>query len=468
MSALIESTARGIKDLIPGASFDPQTRALQVARGRELIKNLALGGLAVGGTAGAAVVLTNYLKSLGQEAELHDDSRLNDDTLYIPMPEKKAANDVDGPRWTAPGLAVTGGVITAGSAYALTQALYNLIQKKRHMALLDEAQNEALTAADEEFAKGAALGMTLPELISAFPVAVPLLAALASGGITYTALNKAFPTVTKIKSKYPKRIRAVANNGDVSDVDDEILDNAKEVTKSASDRAGEYDCELAGLEFMTLLTTTIAREKKASYCITSDIVNTVARDGLAGVVSAYETGGLIGLSESVKNAPEADEACKVAATVALYRHYQLAPIVASLSAAEYQDLVPTVMHKCAGMEDLALDKIAGVAALMQLTFMRPMLKSASIPPQLVQELASMLASDLPSHLSTEHSGETPNTEYDEDQRDAAMTSDLSGSMSEENDGGGKENDGMDEESQGSNDVVDNFFDRPDSLPTPRG
>jgi hypothetical protein len=126
------------------------------------------------------VVLGNYLKSLGEEADLYDESRLNDDTLYIPMPEKKAGETADGPRWTAPGLAVTGGVLSAGGAYALTQAIYNMIQKKRRMRLLDEAQSEALTAADEELAKGAALSMTLPELLASFPVALPLLAPLAA------------------------------------------------------------------------------------------------------------------------------------------------------------------------------------------------------------------------------------------------------------------------------------------------
>lgn len=455
MSSLIESTARGIKNLIPGASFDQNTRAMQVARGRELIKNLALGGLAVGGTAGAAVVLSNYLKSLGEEADLYDESRLNDDTLYIPMPEKKAGEDSDGPRWTAPGLAVTGGVLAAGGAYALTQAIYNMIQKKRRMRLLDEAQAEALTAADEELSKGAALGMTLPELLASFPVALPLLAALASGGVTYSALNKAFPTVTKTKSKYPKRIRAVANDGSVSEVDEELKDNIKEVTKTAADRIGEADCELAAMEFMTLLTAQLAHEKKAEYCITADIINTVARDGITPVAVAYEQGGLLGLSEAVKSASESDEVAKVAAVVALHRHNHLAPIVASLAAAEYQELVPTVMQKVASMDETMLDKTAGIAALMQLTFMRPLLKEASgLPPQLLEDLSAILASDIPAD------------DADASDRDEMLTSDVSGSMAEENEGGGKETDGLDDESQGANDAVDDFFERPSEAPTP--
>lgn len=458
MSSIIESGARAVKNLIPGISSSRETQIAQAQRGRELIKNLALGGLAVGGTAGAAVVLNNYLRSLGQEAELNDESRLNDDTLYLPMPEKAAA---DGPRWSAPGLAVTGGVLSAGAAYAITQALYNMIQKKRHTALLDEAQGETLAVADEEFKKSSALGMTFPELVAAFPVALPLLAALASGGVTYTALNKAFPTVGVPKSKYPKRIRAVAGNGQVSDLEEEEDGNVKDVTKSAADRAGEEDCELAGLEFVTLLTAQISLEKKAEHRLTADIVNTVARDGVAEVASVYETGGLLGLVDSVKNAAETDEAAKVAAVVLLHRHPRLSPIVASLAAAEYQELVPTVMSKCASMDSETLDKVAGVAALFQLTFMRPMLlKEAAIPPMLMQQLSAILGGGTPQQAGS-------GMDLGADDRDAAMTSDASGSMAEENEGGGDADDGMDEESQSKNDAVDSFFEDPAKAPGPR-
>lgn len=462
MSTLIESGARAIKNLIPGISFDPRAREMQAARGRELIKNLALGGLAVGGTAGAAVVLSNYLKSLGQEAELNDESRLNDDTLYLAMPEKRAA-DGDGPRWSAPGLAVTGGVLSAGAAYALTQAIYNMIQKKRQMKLLDEAQAETLAAADAELSKGAALGMTLPELVAAFPVALPLLAAIASGGITYNALNKAFPTVTSPKSKYPKRIRAVANDGSISEIDnDGKTENLDNVTKSATDRAGEQDCELAGLEFMTLLTMQLAHEKKAAHCVTADIVKAAARDGIKAIAVAYETGGVVGLSEVVKSAADVDEVAKVAAVVALHRHHNLAPVISSIAAAEYRELMPGIMQKCASMDEVMLDKVAGLASLMQLTFFRPLLlKSAGIPAGLMAELSSILSGDIPEEV------QRGTRSQEEEQRDEALTSDSSGSMAEENEGGRNGEEGSDEESQGKDDAVDTFFDTPGAAPPPR-
>lgn len=450
MSSIIESASRHLKGSLPGLQMSEENRALQAARGKDLIKNLALGGLALGGTAGAAVVLGNYLKSLGDEAEVYDDSRLNDDTLYVPLGEKKAASS-DGPRWTAPGLAITGGVLSAGGAYALTQAIYNYLQKKHNQKLLDEAQNEAWTAADAEAQKSAALGMTLPELISAFPVALPLLAAIASGGVTYSALNKTFPTVQTPKSKYPKRIRAVSADGQVSDVPE--LD--AEGIKSASDLAGEADCEAAAMEFMTLLTDNLALSKKAEHSITSDILNAVARDGIAPLAAAYETSGLPGLCMVTKSASAASDSEKVVAAAAIYRHPRLAPVVGCVAAAEFQDLVPTVMAKCAGMSHDALDKAAGIGALLHLAFVRPvMLKEAAASPALLAELSAML------------NGEQPNLAGGHDATDEAMTTDSSGSMAEENEGGDKKDDGLDDESQGANDSVDGFFERPPLMPPP--
>ena len=71
----------------------------------------------------------------------------------------------------------------------------------------------------------------------------------------------------------------------------------------------------------------------------------------------------------------------------------------------------------------------------------------------------MLASDTP-----DRSFDAPDQTEAEEMRDRAMTSDSSGSMSEEDEGGGSEDDGLDEESQGTNDVVDDFFEQPGSVP----
>ncbi len=114
----IDSIAKAVVRSMPNTNAAAEQA--QRERGAALIKNLALGGAALGGGVSAAVVLANYLKGLRQEAEMEDESRLNDDTLYV----SKMASDNLPNRWLAPGLAVTGGVLAAGGTYALVQALY--------------------------------------------------------------------------------------------------------------------------------------------------------------------------------------------------------------------------------------------------------------------------------------------------------------------------------------------------------
>jgi len=426
MSTIIENVARGAKNQLTGGDSAARAAA-QDQRGADLIKQLAVGGLAVGGGAGAVVALINYMKSLKAEDEIHDESRLNDDTLYIPANkdnQEKAAADEEGGvnRWVAPGLALTGGILTAGGAYALTQAVYNYLQKKQRQAMLDEAQGEALAAADIETEKAAAEGgakMNFYDLVTAFPVAVPLLAALASGGVAYTALKKTFPTVKAPKSKYPKRIRQVSREGKVDDYEDE-----KEVLKSASvnELRADNDCEDAALEFLMTVTDQMSIEKKADHPILSDIINATAKNGLASVTSTYQDAGLEGLVEITKgaSAEPADTPNKMLAVAALSKSARLRPIVSALAGAEYQEMAPAMFDMAVSHGEEHMDKMAGVASLMQLAFFRPQMlgKSAAANP-LMEELQELI--DVPGVE------ELSDPEVMED----ALTSDALGALSED-------------------------------------
>lgn len=428
MSSIIESVARGAKNQLTGTK-PGELEAKQTARGQELIKQLVTGGLALGGGAGAAVALINYLKSLRDEDEVYDESRLNDDTLYIPSIAKAAAEGEGSSaptvnRWLAPGVALAGGIISAGGAYALTQAVYNYLQKKRRQKMLDEAQNEALAASDIEIAKSAA-NMNFYDLVTAFPVAIPLLAALASGGVAYAALNKTFPTVTKTKSKYPKRIRQVSSTGAV----EELPGNEEaEALKSAGIREmmAERDCEDSAYEFLMLMTDQLAHEKGASISLTSDLLNRVASQGIAEVVETYKQAGLDGLVDSLKGASDkpADQASKSVAAALICKSARLAPIARTLAAAEFQDLVPGIYASAVEHGPEKMDKFAGVASLMNMAFFRPsiMEKLATAAPvdpaieQLMQTIAQQpgVADDL----------------------EDVLTSDAGGSLSDDSEGGG--------------------------------
>lgn len=423
MSSIIENIARGAQERLTG--YPTQRAEAQDIRGGELIKQLATGGLAIGAGAGSVVALINYLRSLKEEAELEDESRLNDDTLYIPAPEKSAAEDPGKGvnSWLAPGLAVTGGILSGGAAYALTQKVYNYLEKKKRQRMLDEAQGEALAAADIEVRKAAAeksaAKINFYDLITAFPVAVPLLAAIAAGGVSYAALKKTFPTVKAPKSKYPKRIRQVSQRGEVSDYDDE-----GDVLKSASvpELRSDADCEDAALEFLLMVTDQMSTEKRASIRLTSDVLNRVAKDGLQSVLSPYRDGGVEALVEVTKGASDnpSDMPNRALAAVAICKSARLRPVVAAIVAAEFQELAPAIYDSAVAQGEDHMDKMAGVASLMQLAFFRPQIleKSAMANQPLMEELQQLI--------------DVPGVEEfsSPDEMEKALTTDAGGSLAE--------------------------------------
>lgn len=391
MSSIIEAAARAAKAGITGVVDPVPTEGQQNNRGGDMIRNMATGGLALGAGTGAVVALLNYLKSLKEEAAVEDESRLNDDTLYIPAISKAAADEGVN-RWIAPGLALTSGILSAGGAYALTQSIYNYLQKKRRQRMLDEAQGEALLASDEEIAKAASdsAKMGFYDLVTAFPVAIPLLAALASGGVAYTALNKTFPTVRSPKSKYPRRIRQVSSTGQVDEVPEEV----EEQLKSAADYAAEADLEDAALEFLLLTVDQMSQHKSASFSVTSDILNRTAKEGLSGVVRLQKTAGLSALVEGTKGASDIPASLedKVLAAAALCKSARLRPVVSALAAAEFQELAPDLYDTVVSYGEEHLDKMAGVAPLFHMTYFRPLLlKSAATGNPLLEELAQLMA-----------------------------------------------------------------------------
>ncbi len=468
MPNLIENAARGAVSSLPAVGTNQQAEQAQRLRGADLIKNLTGGGLALGAGVSASVALLNYLKSLSTEADMQDPSRLDDETLYIPEPHKKQAADEGVNKWMAPGLAITGGVLGAGAGYAAVQAVYNKLQRKHLEKMLDQAQSETLTAVGEEAQQKSAgdAKLSLSDIVTAFPVATPLLVALASGGVASAALNKAFPVIKKPKSKYPRRIRVVSPDGDVS-MPDEEADTMK--MASVSDLLAERDLEHAGLEFLTMVTDGLAIEKKA-LCLTSDILNKAAKEGLSGMNDIYMDYGLPALAEAVKGASDvpAASADKLLAAMALFKHATLGPAVASLAASEYLDMVPEVASLVERGDHNLLDKSAGIAPLLHLAILRPFAQEAvkSANMELLQQLiASIGMTPQPTAGGGGAMQQPTAAGHGEvaEERDAAMTSDVAGSMTEDSEGDSGDTDGSNDESQANNDVVDTFMESPHQL-----
>jgi hypothetical protein len=116
-----------------------------------------------------------------------------------------------------------------------------------------------------------------------------------------------------------------------------------------------------------------------------------------------------------------------------------------------------------------MDKLAGLGALMQMNWNRPQIEKAASSlgegHPLLQALMDMLSGAPKSEQATVGAP----TGEEADDRDAALTSDVSGSMGEDNEGDDSEGDpahGDDDESQGDDDVVDTFMGDPKKAPPP--
>ena len=376
MSSIIESLARTAVDAVPGIGEASEHAEAQKARGRTLMKDLTVGGVALGGGVGLGVTLLKYLKSLKEEEAAEDPRRLNGDTLYVSAkghgnPEEdteKVAASME--RWLAPGLAVTGGVLGAGASYAIVKAIAERVERKRRLALLDAAQQETLQAVEQESSKQAAAHMTVADLLTASPVAIPLLAALSAGGISYAALNKAFPTIKRKKLDGPKRIKFVDDSGNV---------------------VSEEDVEKVASEMLLLMVDSLAREKAASYCVTTDILNFVAMHGKSAAM-LYEDS-----ADFYKDIEGTMEACmedKIAAAKIIQDDHRLSTLVNATAAAEFADMLPQMFKVASSYDDEKMGHIICISALMHLDDARPHIKNASaILQDQIEDRDSALTSD---------------------------------------------------------------------------
>lgn len=360
-------------------------------------------------------------------------------------------------RWLAPGLAVTGGVLAAGGTYALVQALYAKMRKRQLEELLDEAQAETVALADAEadaVKSAATSGMSTSDVITALPVALPILLALAAAGVTHHSLSKAFPTVKKPKSNFPKRIRMAARKGDESAVTD-AAEAEEAVEKIASfNPEREQEIERAAQEYLLVITNQLSDQTK-SATITADIIRRVAEEGTIGVTQAYMEGGLEAMAECVKSASfePLDEATKCAAAFAIARNPYLAPAVSVLAGSELLDMLPVTSFILEKSGSAQADAMAGIGALMGVIECRPQVwawfqKSAMMQSALLEEILANAENEkeIPEDLDIESNDDQatlrePTTDDAENgdalsdpeilARDEALLSDQGGSMGDD-------------------------------------
>lgn len=459
---LLERAGRGVTSAFTSAAT-PADASAQRERGNQLIKNIGLGGTMLGGGTAAVVAALSLLNSLSKEKEMEDDARLDDDTLYISDPHEgkkrvKAAAAEGVSPLLAPGLAMTSGIVGAGAGYALVQGIYNALEKRRRRQMLDDAQREALEAADIEAAKSAsaqpAPKVNLADLLTATPVALPLLTMLATGGITYAALDKSFPVIDKPKRRGPRRIR-IGQDARPYEVPEEDVAEG-EAEKSAFRSA---DLEDAGDEF---LASFVSASRRGT--ITGDFISKAASGELEAMEHMLKTAGIDALLVSLKGASDRPipEDKRMLGTMALFKSAALKDTVRSIAAAEYLEIYGDTFNEISGCQK-TMQKMASLGCLMGVisrdSALPEMAKQAATMDQpatspgileMLKQLLSGGGSEQPQPQSQESQG---GSAHQREERDAALTSDAGGGIggvAEE----GADGQGSGQKSTGDNDVID--------------
>lgn len=198
-------------------------------RDTQLIKNFLVGGAAGGGAIAGTAALIDYIKYLKSKSEMESNpDRLDDDTIYV---EKK----IPGVKSAAfeSGLAVAGGAASALAAYVAISKIYQQMKKKQLQKDLDQAQASFTETTTKSANAETGKPMSGSEfLLSGAPIGSLILAALASGAITYQSLRKQFPSLADSRKENMKR-KAILDSKP-SRVETRYVDEEGNPIKSAS------------------------------------------------------------------------------------------------------------------------------------------------------------------------------------------------------------------------------------------
>ena len=294
--------------------------------------------------------------------------------------------------------------------------------------MLDEAQNDALAAADQELDKPASAKFNLSDTLTGVPVATALLAALATGGITMAALNKTFPTIKHPRNLRPKRVRLVAPDGDQTALSQETLNeiDAPDPNKEIGyiKEAAFDDSEACGREFVTSLTTRLVPNGK-----TAAMVNLVARRGVGELERMAKTAGVEALAPAIKGWEFKDVSTrdKQLSVMAMHKNAYFSEVATSVAVSELLSAIPnTVMHAVGSGDDERMRKCASLASLLGL----------SARQQYLPEYAGGGGGEAPqTNASPQDYQSALEGQTEKEEADAGLTSDAGGSLadSESND-----------------------------------
>jgi hypothetical protein len=170
-------------------------------RDKQLITKFLLGGAGLGAATAGTAALIDYVKYLNQKAKMENDpNSLDDDTIYI----DKTIPGVNKSASLNAGVAVAGGLGAGVASYVALSKLYQLLKKKQLQKDLDEAQSIYTDTVTKTANEGKPVSQS-ELLMSGAPVGALILAALASGAITYQSLRKQFPSIADSRKENLKR-----------------------------------------------------------------------------------------------------------------------------------------------------------------------------------------------------------------------------------------------------------------------
>jgi len=318
-----------------------------------MLKKFMVGGAALGGGAAATSALVNWLKTMREDAS--EEQTADDDTIYVNIPAK--SNKIAG-SLLEPGIAVTGGMLSAGAAAALVQTLSQKLKQRQMQKRLDEAQQVYISELDREAGDDEKVagedGRPMSPGEGAFGLAssVPILLALASGALSYGALNKYFPAAAPTKNRRLTPRRIVVREGEEED-------------KEASFDLTDQDYEDAD-SFMVRFAHGVV-DHSAAHSDLSDIIGAV-KAGRAQELNALLDQGLDNtMFEVVKGASTGSSAPMVDSVAygMLLKSARMGPTVKILAAAELVEHWPKMAAAAFQLRDSARAALVKIAATVE-------------------------------------------------------------------------------------------------------
>ena len=312
-------------------------------RDKHILKKLLIGGALTGGGIAVGQSLLGYLHDLYRNAAKKDE---DDDTLYIDVPKVKEGS-------VNTGVAMAGGALSGLAAYALARRIAMELRKKQLEKELDEAQRQSLVLMGERAKSAAEDGKPLSGLETAMsaPVALALLTMLASGGVSYAALNKTFPALKKPHRIAPRRVKVRVVDPDAPD----------DIEKTASvpvygDPAWEVVVKLACMM------------PGAPGGELADLIHAAADgefESLEKQALDHGVEAALASADGASRTPVSVRERSLAATL-LLKSAALAPTVRLLSFVELQDGAPALMKAASNIPPSALEPLDGVLAVQGL------------------------------------------------------------------------------------------------------